>query len=227
MKPFRAFYQSTVGKKAIMGVTGLVGVGFVILHMAGNLQMFLGPRKMNAYAAALHGPLAELTLLVRVVLIVAVVLHVTMAVQLTRLSAAARPVAYKKKIPQVATVASLTMLWGGVLLLVFIVVHILHFTTATIDPGGWRGMSDSRGDPDISGNVIASFRIWWVSAFYIVAMIALGLHLFHGAWSSVRSLGVAKPSANPRERRVALAIAVVVWLGFTMVPVAVLARVLR
>ena len=222
-----AFYRSTIGKKIIMGITGLIGVGFVILHMAGNLQAFIGWDKLNSYGALLHGPLAELTWLLRIVLIVAVVLHVLMAYQLTRCSAAARPVGYARRTPQVATVASRTVKWGGVLLLLFIVVHILHFTTETIDPAGWRGMTDSQGHRDVYGNVVASFRIWWVSLFYIAAMLALGLHLYHGAWSSVRSLGYAKPTPNPLHRRIALVVAVIVWLGFTLVPVGVIAGLIR
>lgn len=222
-----SFYRSTIGKKIIMAVTGLIGVGFVILHMAGNLQVFVGQSKINSYGALLHGPLAELTWLLRIVLIVALMLHVTMAVQLTRRSAAARPIGYRQREPQASTLASRTMKWGGVLLLVFIVVHILHFTTETVDPGGWRGMTDSQGHRDVYGNIVASFRIWWVAAFYIVSMMALGLHLFHGAWSSVRTLGYAKPSANPLHRRVALVVAVIVWLGFTLVPVGVIAGIVR
>src|SRR6516164_4913052 len=117
-----------------MGVTGLIGIAFVIAHMAGNLQMFIGPAKLNSYSAALHGPLGELLWIVRVVLVVSVVLHVLMAYQLTRMSAAARPIAYQQRVPQVSTYASRTMKWGGVLLLFFIIVHLLHFTTETIDP---------------------------------------------------------------------------------------------
>jgi succinate dehydrogenase / fumarate reductase cytochrome b subunit len=222
-----AFYRSTIGKKIIMAVTGLIGIGFVILHMAGNLQAFVSQDKINSYGALLHGPLAELTWLLRIVLIVAVVLHVLMAYQLTMLSRAARPIGYEHKEAQVATLASRTMKWGGVLLLVFIVVHLLHFTTEAIDPGGWRGMTDNQGHRDVYGNIIASFRIWWVAAFYIVAMIALGLHLYHGAWSSVRTLGYAKTSAHPLQRRIALVVAIVVWLGFTIVPVGVIAGIIR
>jgi succinate dehydrogenase / fumarate reductase cytochrome b subunit len=222
-----AFYRSTIGKKIIMGVTGLIGVGFVILHMAGNLQVFIGQDKINSYGAMLHGPLNELTWLLRIVLIVAVILHVLMAVQLTQRSAAARPIGYQQRQPQVSTLASRTMKWGGVLLLVFIVVHILHFTTETIDPGGWRGMTDGQGHRDVYGNIVASFRIWWVALFYIVSMLALGLHLYHGAWSSVRTLGYAKSSPNPLHRRIALTIAVIVWLGFTLVPVGVIAGLIR
>src|SRR5262245_23378580 len=137
-----AFYRSTIGKKVIMGVTGLIGIGYVILHMAGNLQAFAGARKINEYAAMLHGPLADLVWLMRVILLAAVVLHVLMAYQLTRMSTAARPVGYERVKPQAATLASRTMKWGGVLLLVFIVFHILHFTTETVDPAGVRGLVD-------------------------------------------------------------------------------------
>jgi len=221
------FYRSTIGKKVIMGVTGLIGIGFVIVHMIGNLQAFVGQSKLNAYGALLHGPLNELLWLLRVILIVAVVLHVLMAYQLTRRAAEARPIAYQRREPQVSTLAARTMRWGGVLLLVFIVVHILHFTTETVDPGHSRGMVDIHGNRDVYGNVVASFHVWWVAAFYIIAMIALGLHLYHGAWSSLRTLGYAKPSPHPLHRRVALGVAIVVWIGFTLVPVGVIAGVIR
>lgn len=210
-----------------MAVTGLVGIGFVIAHLAGNLQAFIGPAKFNAYSALLHGPLNELVWLLRVVLIVAVVLHVLMAYQLTMISRAARPIAYQTREPQVATLASRTMKWGGVLLLVFIVFHLLHFTTDTVDPAGWRGMTDTQGRRDVYGNLVSSFRIWWVSAFYIVAMLALGMHLFHGAWSSLRTLGYAKPSGHPLKRRIALGVAIAIWLGFTVVPIGVIAGIIR
>src|SRR6266498_4278590 len=128
------FYRSTVGKKIVMAVTGLIGIGFVIVHMAGNLQAFIGRDKLNSYSALLHGPAGELLWLVRAVLIVAVVLHVVMAVQLTQRARTARPVAYHQREPQVSTLASRTMRVGGVLLLLFIVLHLLHFTTRQVDP---------------------------------------------------------------------------------------------
>lgn len=221
------FYRSTIGKKIIMAVTGLIGIGFVIGHMAGNLQAFVGPDKLNAYGALLHGPLAELLWLVRVVLIAAVLLHILMAYQLTMRARAARPVGYQQRNPQVSTWASRTMRWGGVLLLVFIVLHILHFTTGQIDPAGWHDRHDIGGRRDVYGNIVASFHIWWVTAFYVLSMIFLGLHLYHGAWSSVRTLGYAKPSPYPLHRRIALIIAVVIWLGFTIVPLGVVAGVIH
>src|SRR5262245_14434930 len=130
----KAFYNSTVGKKAIMAASGLIGVGFVIGHAAGNMLAFVGREKINAYSAALHGPLGELLWLARAVLLVAVVLHVLMAWQLTRRAHAARGTAYEKKEAEATTWAAQTMRWGGVFLLAFIVFHLLHLTLRRIDP---------------------------------------------------------------------------------------------
>jgi succinate dehydrogenase / fumarate reductase cytochrome b subunit len=210
------FYQAAIGKKVVMGITGLIGIGFVIGHMAGNLLVFRGQEAMNAYSHFLKST-GELLWLVRIVLIAAVILHVIAAYQLTMQNRAARPLGYFDRKPQVTTFASRTMRWGGALLLFFIVFHILHFTTGTIRPTG------SFDEADVYGNVIGSFHIWWVVLLYVVSMIALGLHLYHGAWSSVRSLGVSQPSKDPLHRTVALAIAVIVWLGFTAIPIAVFA----
>ena len=221
------FYRSTVGKKAIMAVTGLIGVGYVLVHIAGNLQAFQGRDKLNAYAALLHGPAAELTLAVRAVLVISVILHGLMAWQLTQRARAARPVGYAQREPQAATWASRTMRWGGVFLLVFLAFHLRHFTTRQIDPGGWAHRMDSAGRYDIYGNVVASFRIPWVSAVYLLAMVFLGLHLWHGVWSFGRSIGVAPASPSPLRRPAAAALAIFVWLGFSIVPIAVLAGVIR
>ena len=219
------FYRSTIGKKVIMAVTGLALVIFVIGHMAGNLQVFIGPEKMNGYAAFLKST-GELLWIARLGLLGAVILHITMALQLTRIAARARPVGYSKRQPQVSTLASRSMRWGGVLLLVFIVFHILHFTTGNAYPAA--SMSGSAfSHTDVYGNVINAFRVWWVTAFYVVAMLFLMLHLFHGAWSSMRTLGLSKPSQHPLHRRISTAIALVVWLGFTAVPVAVFLGVIK
>jgi succinate dehydrogenase / fumarate reductase, cytochrome b subunit len=221
------FYRSTVGKKVIMAVSGLIWIGFVVLHMAGNLQAFLGAEKLNAYAAMLHGPLEEVVWLQRVVLFIALVLHVLMAYQLTRRSAAARPVDYKMRAPQVSTVSSRTMRWGGVLVLVFIVFHILHFTTRNIGPSGFAARTDALGRFDLYRAVVDSFRIWWVVALYVFAMIVLGFHLWHGAWASIRTLGYAKPSGDPLRRRISAVIASLVWIGFILVPIGVLMGLIR
>jgi succinate dehydrogenase / fumarate reductase, cytochrome b subunit len=221
-------YRSTIGKKIIMAVTGLVLVVFVIGHMAGNLQQFMGPARMNAYAAFLKST-GELLWIARLTLLAATILHVLMAWQLTQIKRAARPVDYTRRDPQVSTLASRTMRWGGVFLLVFIVFHILHFTTGTVFPIASRpdAQYPAFSHTDVYGNVISAFRTPWVTAFYVVAMLFLLLHLFHGAWSSVRTLGLSKPSSDPLHRRISTVIAVVVWLGFSAIPVAVLLGVIR
>ena len=220
MGGIRAFYASMVGKKVVMGVTGLIGVGFVILHSLGNLLVFRGPDAINTYSRFLKGT-GELLWTLRVILIVAVILHVIAALQLTRQSRAARPIGYERHKPQVATLASRTMRWGGALLLVFIVLHILHFTTGTIRPEGVFSKED------VYANIVLSFRIWWVSLFYILSMVALGLHLFHGAWSSVRSIGVSPPSPQPLHHKISIVIAILVWAAFTAIPVVVLLGIVR
>src|SRR3954465_11683395 len=220
MGRLRGFYASMVGKKFVMGVTGLIGVGFVIVHALGNLLVFRGSAAINSYSHFLKST-GELLWGLRIVLIVAVILHVIAAVQLTVQSRAARPTGYVKRDPQAATVASRKMRWGGPLLLIFIVLHILHFTTGTIRPAGYFSSED------VYANVVSGFRIWWVALFYILAMIALGLHLFHGAWSSVRSIGVSPPSPHPLHRRISLVIAILVWAAFTSIPVAVVTGFVR
>jgi succinate dehydrogenase cytochrome b subunit len=216
----RAFWQSTIGKKAVMAITGIVMVGFVIGHVTGNLLVFRGAQHMNDYSAFLKG-LGGALWAVRLGLLAAVILHTVAAVQLTRRARAARPVEYHGRKPQVSTLAARSMRWGGVLLALFIVLHLLHFTTGTIRPAGYFSHTD------VYGNVVASFRVWWVTAFYLVAMLALGLHLFHGTWSSVRTLGLTRPSPDPLHRRLATALAVLVYLGFSIIPVAVLAGWVR
>jgi succinate dehydrogenase / fumarate reductase cytochrome b subunit len=215
----RHFWQSQVGKKAVMAVTGLIGVGFVVGHMLGNLQMFQGPEKMNAYAHFLKS-LGGLLWLARAVLLGAVILHAVAAYQLSRMRLQARPVGYKKGSQwEVSTFASRTIRWGGALLLAFIVFHVLHFTTLDI----FRDYSTT----DVYDNVVRGFSHWWVSLFYVVSMVFLGLHLYHGVWSSMRTIGAVKPSAHPLRRQAALALAIIVWAGFTAIPLAVLAGVIR
>lgn len=209
------FWNSSIGKKAVMAVTGLIMVGFLIAHMLGNLQVFAGPLKINEYAAALRD-LGPLLWVARAGLAIALVLHVIAAYQLTRRKQTARPVGYAHEEPQVSTFAARTIRWGGVLLLVFIVLHLLHLTFGTIHPA-----FDAK---DIYGNLVAGFQIWWVTALYLVAMVGLGLHLYHGTWSSIRTLGLTRASGNPLKRRVSAVLAWVLYVGFSLVPIAVLAR---
>lgn len=219
MNRLAAFWDSSVGKKSVMAVTGIIGVLFVIGHMVGNLQVFQGAERLNAYGHLLHGPLNELIWGVRVVLLAALVLHVVAAWQLTMRNRAARPVDYAARTPQVSTLASRTLRWGGVLLLAFIVYHLLDLTIGTVNPAFQAG--------DVYANLLRSLQRPLIAAFYIVAMAALALHLYHGAWSSLRSLGVAQASESPLRRRAAVAVAVIVAVGFAVVPVAVILGVVR
>ncbi len=214
-----AFWDSSVGKKMVMAVTGLLLVAFTIAHMAGNLQAFVGAERFDAYARLLHGPLVELVWAQRVVLLIATVLHVVAAYQLTMRNRAARPEGYTQLDAQASTFAARTLRIGGVILLVFIVYHLLHITTGTLHPDFREG--------EAYHNLISGLRSPAVAWFYLLAMAALALHLFHGVWSSARSLGAAPMSANPLKRRVAIVLAVIIAGGFAVVPVAVMIGLLK
>ncbi len=210
------FWQSTIGKKIVMAVTGIIGILFVIGHMAGNLQMFYpdAPAAMQHYAQLLRTSM-PLLWAIRIGLLTAVVLHAIAAYQLTMMSRAARPEGYAQRRPQVTTFAARTIRWGGVLLLAFIVFHLLHLTIGAVHP------QFTHLDP--YNNVRIGLANPAVAVFYIVAMLALGLHLYHGSWAVVRTLGVARPSTQPLKRKLALVLAIVVAAGFIAVPAAALA----
>jgi succinate dehydrogenase / fumarate reductase cytochrome b subunit len=194
-------------------------VAYLITHVLANLLVFQGPQRINAYSRFLHGTGGALWA-ARVVLFIALVLHIVAAVQLTLRRRAARPVPYASgREPQVSTIASRTIRWGGALILVFLVYHILHFTLGTVH-GAFV-----EGDP--YHNVATGFGNPLVVVFYEVAMAAVGLHLYHGIWSSGRSLGVSAPSPHPLRRPLALALAVLVWGGFTVIPLAVYTGMIR
>jgi succinate dehydrogenase cytochrome b subunit len=216
--PILALWRSTVGKKIVMATTGLIWAGFLVTHMAGNLLAFAGATKINEYSHFLHEAI-EILWPARIVLAVAIVLHVTAAYQLTRVSSAARPIGYGQQEPQVSTTAARTIRWGGVLIFLFIVLHLLHFTFGTIHP------MFNEGDP--YGNLVVGLRVKWVAALYLVMMVVLGLHLYHGTWSAFRTLGVTPPSGHPLKRRIAGGFAIALWLGFTMVPLGVLLGIIR
>lgn len=214
-----AFFGSTVGKKMVMAVTGIFLVLFVIGHMIGNLQVYLGPESLNHYAELLrelgHGGLIWVF---RGTMLGAVVLHVWAATALTLGSWAARPQGYRRRQEWVeSTYASRTMRWGGPLLLIFIIYHLLHLTTGQAHSSFVVG--------DVYHNVVAGFSIWWVSAFYIVAQLALGLHLYHGVWSMLQTLGLSHASYNRVRTVIAVLIALVVVIGNISIPVAVLTGV--
>jgi succinate dehydrogenase / fumarate reductase cytochrome b subunit len=217
-------WGTVVGKKVVMAVTGLVLVGFVVAHMLGNLKIFLGAEAIDAYAAFLRTmgePLFPYSLLlwaVRIVLLVCVALHITAAVQLTRMNWAARPQGYDTRRSIATTYAARTMRWSGVILVLFIVYHLLHLTAGVV---GFQ-----RGDfhhLSVYHNVVAAFSVWYVSLFYIVAMGCLCLHLDHGIWSMLQTLGWNNARTTSALQALSRGVALVVFAGFISVPVAVLA----
>ena len=220
MSWFSEIYRSAVGKKAVMAVTGVILFGFVLVHMIGNLKLYEGPDKLNNYAGWLREvgspavPTSGLLWIARLVLLAAVVLHIWAAWQVTRMSRGARPQRYSKRRPVRMTYASRTMRWGGVIILLFVIYHLLHFTTGTVHGDFIEG--------DVYHNVVSGFQNWWVSLFYIVAQVALGFHLYHGLWSLFQSLGWNQPRFNPWRRWFAHAFAWIVTLGNISFPVAVL-----
>jgi succinate dehydrogenase / fumarate reductase cytochrome b subunit len=210
MSRLRLLWESSVGKKVIMAVTGLIWVAYLITHMLANLLVFQGPDKINAYSAFLHGTGGALWG-ARLVLIAALVLHVL---------AAAQPVSYAAgRQPHTSTFAARTIRWGGALILLFLVYHVLHFTVGSAHP------SFTEGDP--YHNVASGFRDPLVVVLYLIAVAVVGLHLYHGVWSSGRSLGTSPPSPRPLRRNLAFVLALLIWLGFSVIPIAVYAGAVR
>lgn len=215
------FFASTIGRKVVMAVTGVILVGFVLGHMLGNLQMFLPDHEaINHYGRFLREVLHGTGIwIVRAVLLLSVALHIWAAWSLSRTSSKARPIAYEVVTPDASTYASRTMRWSGPILALFIVYHLLDFTVGSVHPAFAPG--------DVYRNVIVGFSVWPVAVAYIVAMLALGLHLRHGMWSMLQTLGASHPRWNTARGGAATALTVIVVLGFVSVPLAVLAGVLK
>ncbi len=226
--PAVALWATMVGKKVVMAVTGLVLVGFVIAHMLGNLKIFLGAETIDAYAVFLRAmgeplfPYSLLLWVVRIILLTCVALHITAAVQLTRMNWAARPQGYDTKKSIDTTYAAWTMRWSGVILVLFIVYHLLHLTAGEVgfQPGEFHHLA-------VYHNVAAGFSVWYVSLFYIVAMACLCLHLDHGIWSMLQTLGWNNARTTSALQALSRVVALVVFAGFISVPVAVLAGWVR
>ena len=215
-----SFWGSTNGKKVVMAVTGAILFLFVIGHLAGNLQIFEGPAKLNAYGHFLHS-IGELLWPVRIVLLLAVGLHITATVQLALLKKKARPVGYSRKEAIASSYASRTMYWSGPIVLAFVIFHLLQFTAGYIHP------ESQFIEGDVYHNVVAGFQVWWVSIWYIFSVSLLGLHLRHGIWSMFQSLGFNHPRHTPILKSAAIVIAVVIVLGYISIPISVLLGIVK
>ena len=214
------FLGSSIGRKVIMAVTGLILFAYVLGHMLGNLQVYLGAEALNHYGVLLRQLLHGAGIwIVRVVMLAAVSLHIWAATSLTLESWRARPEGYREQKWKESTYASRTMRWGGVIILLFVIYHLLHLTTGTVHPNFVEG--------DIYHNFVTGFQSVPASLFYIIAMVALGLHLRHGVWSMCQTLGVS----HPRYMRIAHAgawiFAVLIVAGNISFPLAVLFGIVK
>ncbi len=210
-------WQNSVGKKALMALTGVVLFLYVVAHLLGNLQIYAGAEKIDAYARLLHEN-PGLLWFARVVLLAAVATHAVAGVVLWAEKNAARPVAYHARANVQASVASRTMIWSGFLILAFVVYHVANLTFGANVPG----FQEVR--PSV--NVPAAFRQTGSAVFYVVSMVGVGFHLWHGLYSMWQSLGFRHPRYTPALRALAALVATLVALGNISIPVAVLTGLL-
>ena len=218
--------RSTVALKLLMAVSGLIFIGFVLVHMYGNLKAFSGHDAFNEYAHHLRTfgepmlPHEGLLWIIRVVLLLSLVVHVYAAVTLWRRAKRARTTPYVMKKHTGATFASRLMRWGGVTLLLFIVWHLLNFTVGKVNVTG-----GPTNDP--YNLLVDSFDTWWLTLIYLVAMAMLGAHLHHGIWSAVQTLGFAgNAAARAFWKKIAFSVALIISVGFSLVPIFVLVGVI-
>jgi succinate dehydrogenase / fumarate reductase cytochrome b subunit len=228
---FRQLYRSTLGKKAIVAVSGAMMLGFLLLHVIGNLKAFLpdaspGVPDINLYSQFLRSmgepmlPASFALWFIRIVLAVALVLHIVCVLQLAALNRRARPVRNDLAEYVEATASGRWMLYTGSGLLLFLVIHLLQFTTGSIDATRFV-------EGAVYGNLFRAFQEWHYAALYLAAMTILALHLYHGAWSLFQSLGLDSPDRNRGLRRMAVVVAVGLALSFASVPVAFFSGVMK
>lgn len=212
------FYELSAGKKAVMALTGVILFGYVVGHLIGNLQLYAGPEVINRYAHFLHGS-PVLLWGVRIVLLVAVFLHILTSYQLWMTKRRARPVGYYKKDDVPSAYAARTMLWSGPIIAAFVIFHVLHLTVGSV-PG--LALSEVEGGYDVYRNVVVGFRNPAVSIAYIVAIVLLMMHLYHGIWSMFQTMGFSHPRYTPRIKRFAHVFSILLAIGFISIPVSVM-----
>jgi succinate dehydrogenase / fumarate reductase cytochrome b subunit len=223
MNRLKALYASTIGKKFVAAITGLILLGFLLGHVAGNLKVFTGATAEGVPHIDEYGhflrvagepmiPAGAVLWGARFVLLASVILHVLVVVQLAMLSAEARPVNYVKSKKRAASLPALWMMFSGLLILFFIIFHILHFTTGTIQLGTFE-------HGYIYNNLESSFTKPIVAGAYVLVMIVLGFHLNHGVWSMFQTLGLDNPDRNKFLRMLATGLTIAIILGFIAVPI--------
>src|SRR6266404_1622287 len=225
MKVIENIFKSSLGKKYIMAVTGFVMLLFVIGHLAGNLQIFLGPEAINRYGHFLQSN-PELIWPARVFLLLMIALHIWAAVKLSLENKAARPIGYGEYNPVASSYASRTMLMSGIIIFVFIVYHLLHFTVqaqfVNLTGKNFVNFMDPEKRHDIFTMMVVGFSNGWVSGFYILGIALLCLHLSHGTSSMFQSIGWKDKAYGPFLDKFARLAALAIFLGYTSIPVAIL-----
>jgi succinate dehydrogenase / fumarate reductase cytochrome b subunit len=222
---FMHWYQTSLGRKYIMAVTGIVMVGFVIVHMLGNFTIYAGSGAINLYAAKLHA-LTPLLWSFRAVMLVAVLLHICTGTILYLENRKARPIGYFRKKNIRTSFPAETMIWTGLLLGIFVIYHLLQFTVRITNPE-ISHLLDAAGRPDVFSMVVSSFRITGISIAYVIAMGILLLHLYHGIQSFFQSLGWNSEKSLPIFERTGKALAFVLLFGFASIPVTIFIGILN
>lgn len=217
------FYDAPIGKKAIMAITGVILFGYVVAHLLGNLQIYSADRdQINHYAAFLHDPKNAVVLWgARIFLLAAVGMHIMASMQLWSLNRAARPQSYYKKADVPSSYAARTMKWSGLIVAAFVIFHVLHLTVGVALP--LREVGGNPATPDVRYNVISGFQNYGVSAFYILAMLLLCMHLYHGLWSMFQSMGISHPRYTPWLKKAAAVVSIAIFAGNISIPLAVMA----
>jgi len=212
-------WKSSIGRKLIVALTGLVLVLFLAGHLAGNLMVFMGPEAFNDYAEFLHHFLHGAGVwIARIGLLGAVVLHIAATVSLTAENKAART-AYAKEANIQASPSGRIMIWSGITILAFVIYHLMHFTLHL--GNGYGGYRDALGRHDAWKMVIDGFSVWYVSVFYIIAMTLLCSHLSHGVGAMFQTLGLRSKKSAPLVKAISKGYAIFIWIGFVSIPVAI------
>jgi succinate dehydrogenase / fumarate reductase cytochrome b subunit len=219
------FYKSSIGRKIFMALTGLFLFCFLIGHLLGNLQIFLGQNQLNAYAQFLKN-VPALTYTVRFVLLVIFVVHVWFAVNLYFENRGSRSIKYKYNATVQASLASRTMFWTGLGVFLYIVYHLLQFTFVATNPQ-YAHLTDASGRHDVYSMVVLGFQNYLISAVYLVALFLVAYHLTHALFSFLQTLGLNNPRLQPTLKGIAYVVSVVIFIGYASIPVAVLTGIIN
>lgn len=219
MKPILKLLDSSIGQKVVAAATGIGLVAFVVAHMAGNLQLFLGPESLNKYAVKLKS-LGALLWIARIGLVALIGLHIAMTIRARQMNKRAQASRYAVADYKASTWSSRHMALSGTVILAFVIFHLMHFTLGWIQPELYH-LTDAKGRHDVYSMVVAGFQNWAIAAFYLVAMFFLFTHLQHATYSALQTLGLAHIGQDALRRRIAKGVAIATVLGFVSIPLSI------